>query len=221
MKPQNSAFPFCVAFCGGIATGKSTLISFVAEALARKGFSPTLIDFDQIRRIILLKCSNHHQSRKLFKLLDLNSKATPQEVSRAILKSPARMIAFGDLLGRELLEHSIPKLRKDHESILLLEWPGLPPKILQRSLVSSIVSISCSTREQLRRLLDGDLSPQEVRHRIRVQRRVERLFPNNKGGCTELRIDTTDNSPDEYIPEILSWIISGYRHRTQFEMRAA
>lgn len=196
----------CVAFCGGIGTGKSTLGRLIAERLARLGFTPLLFDFDQLRRISFLEVGRNRKMQRVLQSVGLSTLSEPTEISRFILMAPERMIQVGDVIAEEIVEELESRYFRDPKTIVLLEWPGPLPDVLRDRIVTDLVSLSCPVKEQIRRLSSGDLALQEIRKRIRMQGKVVHLRRRIQTTIPELLVDTSNLDVDDTAQKTIEWI---------------
>jgi dephospho-CoA kinase len=197
----------CIAFQGGIATGKSTYAALVAEKLARDGFIPLLIDFDQLRRASFLEVRKKPKLYRALQSAGMSALSCPREISRFVLNDPFRIINVAEILAEEVVQGFNPHAIRDPKTVGLLEWPVPLAELLRSELVTDVVHLSCPVKEQLRRLVSGDLPMAEIRRRIRMQRKVLCLRGRDHHDTPELFIDTSNTRACDGTERVVEWFL--------------
>ena len=165
-----------VAVAGGISSGKSTLCRKLAARLKSDGINVDIFCYDVLRRGILIA-----DYKASFQMLSAGLKA---EFGSEVFESDGKIhrlrlneIIFSDAeaLSRfnELIDPLIIKEMRCAAStckdLLLVEWPCILERKLTAICGHNVILLQCTEQSQLERLLQSDLSQNEVRQRIKIQ----------------------------------------------------
>ena len=127
-----------VAITGGIAEGKSTVLSYIAEA----GFE--IASADSIAKAVFV---DREVNARLADLLQIDSPVQPDQLRRAIASSPDLRRRANAITHPEILR------RIRHSESAFIEIPLLVETALQGSF-DQVWVVTCGREEQLRRLTE-------------------------------------------------------------------
>lgn len=152
-----------IGITGGMAAGKSTLI----EKLKSEKVNCTFVDVDCFRRNLFNDYNYVSDLKKVIPELSAYSKIDSLILNQYIYENEEYMKLYKEVLYKYLFSY-LEKLDGD----VVVEWA----LILQDNLFekfSKVVYVEASDEVRLERLVDSDLSVEEIKKRFELQRNVD------------------------------------------------